>query len=246
MKGKTHSSALKFFLDVQNYKYRCTNLRIYYYLIKTTDYLKRRHKIDIVEVLFKESVSIEAEGRVNLKTPEGVYGAILGKFQTDSSKFRYLLRDYECVLSPVLEFCLFSCFELAEQAWFTIAIPLANIDYVKGKLKVRHNSKDIRTAVDAKFLEVGQKPSRPDTVYYQFSPFGLDIFTHRFSHFIITSDSCSRNAKLLVFTAQEQRGTDSVICLGFYLCSLYSERADYEQVTPLNILLPPKSFGKGR
>ena len=192
-----------------------------------------------MEVLFKESVSIEAEGRVNLQTPEGVYGAILGKFQTDCSKFRYLLRDYECVLSPILEFCLFSCFELAEQAWFTIVIPFANIDLVKGKLKVRHKSKDIRTAVDAKFLEAGQKPSRPDTVYYQFSPLGLDIFTHRFSQFIITSEGCSKNPKLLVFTAQEQRGTDSVLYLGFYLCSLYSERTDYEQVTPENILLSP-------
>ena len=227
-------------------------------LINTIDYLRRRHNIDIVQVLFKEPVSIEAEERVNLKTPEGVYGAILGKFQKDCSKFRYLLRDYECVLSPVLEFYLFSCFELAEQAWFTIAIPLANLNLVKGKLKVRHKSKVrdeskaqdeskvISTAEEAKFLEAGQKPSRPDTVYYQFSSFGLDIFTHRFSQFIITSEGCSRNAKLLVFTAQEQRGTDSVIFLGFYLCSLYSERADYEQVTPENILLLPKSFGKGR
>ena len=190
-------------------------------------------------MLFKESVSIEAEERVNLQTPEGVYGAILGKFQTDYATFRKLLRDYECVLSPVLEFCLFSCYELAEQAWYTIAIPLANIDLVKGTLKVWHKSKFIRTAVHAKFLEAGQKPSRLDTVYYKFSPFGLDIFTHHFSQFIITSEGCSRNAKLMVFTAQEKRGTDSVIYLGFYLCSLYSERADYEQVTPENILLPP-------
>ena len=194
----------------------------------------------------KDSISIYTKGRVNLKTPEGVYGAILGKFQTDYATYHKIFRDYECVLSPILEFCLFSCFELAEQAWFTIAIPLANIDFIKGKLKVWHKSKDVRTARDAKFLEAGQKPSRLDTVYYQFSPLGLDIFTHRFSQFIITSEGCSRNAKLMVFTAQEQRGTDSVICLGFYLCSLYSERADYEQVTPENILLLPKSFGKGR
>ena len=66
----------------------------------STDCLRRRHKIDIVQVLFKESVSIEAEERVNLQTPEGVYGAILGKFQKDCSKFRYLLRDYECVFEP--------------------------------------------------------------------------------------------------------------------------------------------------
>ena len=204
----------------------------------STDCLRRRHKIDIVEVLFKEPVSIEAEECINLQTPEGVYGVILGKFQTDYATFRKLFRD-ECVLSPVLEFCLFSCYELAEQAWYTIAIPLANIDLVKGKLKVWHKSKLSRTAVHAKFLKAGQKPSRLDTVYYKFSPFGLDIFTHHFSQFIITSEGCSRNAKLLVFTAQEQRGTDSVIYLGFYLCSLYSERADYERVTPENILLPP-------
>ena len=197
-----------------------------------TDYLGRRKKIDIVEVLFKESVSIETKGCINLQTPEGVYGAILGKLHTDSSPLRYLFRDYECVLNPVLEFCLFSCFELAEQSWFTIAIPLNNIEYIKGKFKVRHKSKDTKTARDAKLLEAEQKPSRSDTVYYKFTPFGLDIFTNRFSQFVITSEGCNRNAKLLIFIAQEQRITgirhQSVMYLGFYLCSLYSERADYE------------------
>ena len=187
-----------------------------------------------MEVLFKESISIETIGGVNLQTPEGVYGAILGKLHRDSSLLRYLFREYECVLNPMLEFGLFSCFELAEQSWFTIAIPLENIKYIKGKLKVRHKSKDARTARDAKLLEAEQKPSRFDTVYYKFTPFGLDIFTHRFSQLIVTSEECKRKAKLLIFIAQEQRITGlpnlSVIHLGFYLCSLYSERADYEQV----------------
>ena len=180
-------------------------------------------------MLFNESITIETKGHSNLQTPEGVYGAILGKFHTDSSPLRYLFRDYECILNPVLEFCLFSCFELAEQSWFTIAVPL---EYIKGNLKVRHKSKDARTARDAKLLEAEQKPSHFDTVYYKFTPFGLDIFTHRFSQLIITSEGCKKKAKLLIFISQEQRPLHQcVIHLGFYLCSLYSEKADYEQVT---------------
>ena len=182
-----------------------------------------------MEVLFKDSVSIETKGRIKLHTPEGVYGAILGKFHTDSSTFRSLYRECECVLSPVLEFCLFSCFELAEQSWFTISVPLKNIEYIKGKLKIWRQSKETRTARNAKLLEAGQRPSRLDTVYYKFTKYGLEIFTHRFSQFVITSERCDSHAELLVFVRMERRER-LVANFSLYLCSLYNERAGCRQV----------------
>ena len=182
-----------------------------------------------METLFGESIDIKTKCWINLHTPMGVYGAILGKFHTDSSIFRSLFLEEECVLSPVLEFCLFSIFKLAKQSWFTIAVPLENKEYIKGKLKIWHQSKDARTARDAKLLEAGQKPTRLDTVYYKFTSYGLEIFTHQFSQFIITSERCDSFAELLVFVKMEMRGRP-VANFTLYLCSLYNENSNYRQV----------------
>ena len=193
------------------------------------DYLAIEQEIDIVETLFGESIVINTKSCINLHTPMGVYGAILGKFHRDSSIFRSLFLEEECVLSPVLEFCLFSMFKLAKQSWFTIAVPLNNIEYIKGKLKIWHQSKDAGTARDAKLLETGQKPTRSDTVYYKFTSFGLEIFTHQFSQFVITSERCDSFAELLVFVKMEMRERP-VANFTLYLCSLYNENSNYRQV----------------
>ena len=188
-----------------------------------------------MEPLFGERVTIKPKRRINLQTPinletpEGVYGAILGKFHKDSSIFRYLFREYKCVLSPVLEFCLLSIFKLAKQSWFTIAVPLKNIEYIKGKLKFWHQSKDAGTGRDATLLDAGQKPIRLDTVYYKFTSFGLEIFTHQFSQFIITSERCDSFAELLVFVKMQIRERP-VANFSLYLCSLYNENSNYRQV----------------
>ena len=182
-----------------------------------------------METLFGESIVIKTKCWINLKTPVGVYGAILGKFHRDSSVFRSLLLEDECFLSPVLEFCLLSIFKLAKQSWFTIAVPLENIEYIKGKLKIWHQSKDARTARDATLLEAGQKPTRLDTVYYKFTSYGLEIFTHQFSQFVITSERCDSFAELLVFVKMEMRERP-VANFTFYLGSLYNENSNYRQV----------------
>ena len=211
-----------------------------------SDCLRKKLEFNVVKALFKKPIYIEEKG-VYLVTPVGVYGAIFGKVHGDSSAFRYLFRDPKfCVLSPVLEFYLFNIFKLAEQSWFTIVVPLTNVENIKGKLKFWHMERDTRTATDAELLEPEQKPTRLDTVYYKFTPLGLEIFTHRFSEFLLTSEGCSRNAKLLIFTAQEQSGREEcqtpLISVGFYLCSLYSERAEYEQVTSSSFI---SLFGSG-
>ena len=180
-------------------------------------------------MLFNEPITIETKACVHLQTPEGVYGAILGKFHIDCSTFRSLFQEYECVLSPVLEFCLLSIFKLAKQSWFTIGVPVSNIEFIKGKLKIWHQSKEARTARDAKLLEAGEKPSRLDTVYYKFTDYGLEIFTHRFSQFLITSERCDSFAELLIFVKMEGR-VRLVANFSLYLCSLYNERAEHRQV----------------
>ena len=182
-----------------------------------------------METLFGESITIRTKSCINLQTPRGVYGAVLGKFHRDSSIFRSLYLEDECVLSPVLEFCLLSIFKLAKQSWFTIAVPLENIEYIKGKLKIWHQSKDARTARDAELLDAEQKPTRLDTVYYKFTSFGLEIFTNQFSQFVVTSERCDSFAELLVFVKMEMRKRP-VANFTMYLCSLFNENSNYRQV----------------
>ena len=184
-----------------------------------------------MEVLFEDPISVEAFSLINLITPNGVYGAILGKIHEDSSNFRHLFPSRECLLSPVIEFCLVSVFELVKESWFSITVPLENLEYIKGDLKVRHISKDFKTITNAKLLEEGQEPSRTvDTVYYRFAPHGLEIFTHRFSQFIITSESCCRFCELLAFASPEV-DENNQITAKLYLCSFYNEKTDYKEVS---------------
>ena len=145
--------------------------------------LKRR--VGIVEIIHGSAVTIQAlHSDVILHVPDGVYGIILGNIHTDHWRFRHLVPENDCIISPICNFYWKdSDIKSATKFKLQVCHIFQNIYTIADKIKVirRENGESIT----AKYFTPKQDPSM---VYYNFNHRYIDILTPNFSKFFVTAE----------------------------------------------------------
>ena len=212
---------------------------------------------DIVEIVHGSPVTIQAlQANVILHVPEGVYGIILGNIVTNFRAFSHLVKEDDCMISPMCEFELHNYDDIPQGAWYTIQVPhIVKNFIIERKIKVTHRDKHTKTFGYALKLLTGEEPPSDDNVnvYYRLHEKYIEIFTQHFSQFIIYAENttlqavmgvmamdplqcCARAAELLVFGKWHlEMNDDATLEISIVMCSLHYTRTDLKQVSLNNL-----------
>ena len=160
-------------------------------------------RVQIVEIIHGSAVTIQAlHSDVILHVPDGVYGIIIGNIHTDHWRFRHLVTEKDCIISPICEYHLESSDATQDKEYirFRIQVPhtLNDNDLNEGKIKVKRVHKEVKS--DAIRFTRHQSP---EEVYYKYNRKYVEIFTHEFSKYIIYAEGirhCCGSAAMLAFS----------------------------------------------
>ena len=173
---------------------------------------------------------------VILHVPDGVYGVILGNIHTDHWKFRHLVVEKDCIISPICEYFFKKSNNSEKNAMFRLQVPhiVKNIEKVSQKIEVkfqpRRNGPLFQTHP---FQEHEMQPSAD--VSYKLHKTYIDIFSRHFSKFFITAKGikcCCHSAGLLVFSKMVQQ-SNPLANVRVYFTSLHYGMKDYLTVRGL-------------
>ena len=200
--------------------------RLYTLSLFITDVLK--HKAQIVEIIHGSAVTIQAlHSDVILHVPDGVYGIILGNIHTDHWRFRHLVPEKDCIISPICEFH-FCGSTLESPPRFKLLAPhiVRNI-YVEVKFQLKQGA----------VLQIAKRfttevPATPSEVFYNVHNGHVEILTDHFTKFLVTAkeiECCCHSAAVLVFSKLNREIADVRI----RFASLHYEKQDYLQVNTI-------------
>ena len=184
--------------------------------------------------------------RVILRVPKGCHGIILGNIHKNFKISNHLVKESDCIVSPMCEFEFHSYDDIPEGAWIKIEVPhiVKNLD-IASKIRVISRDRYQKCTEYAQKLEPEQEPYDYENIYYRFGESYLEIFTHHFSQFIVFAEnttldevmdkhnlhSCSKNVELLIFTKWIQNyASGPLLEVSLNMCSLQHEEKDYRQV----------------
>ena len=183
---------------------------------------------------------------VILHVPGGVYGIILGNIHTDHWRFRHLVHEKECIISPICEFH-FHGSSTHPKPKFRLLIPhiVRDIEktgrYIQVKLQVKQG--DILQK--AKHF-ISEAPIATGDVLYKTHDSYIEILTDHFTKFIVTAEEiecCCHSAVVLVFSRLDRESSPTIADIRIRFASLLYEKQDYLQV---NIILPPANDVMGK
>ncbi len=100
-----------------------------------------RRTFQIVEVLQGSATTVQApDSDVILHVPNGVHGILLGNIHTDLFKFAHLVKNTECIISPVCDLHVELMGEKrAERKPFLLKVPhiVENFEVAKRQIRVQ-------------------------------------------------------------------------------------------------------------
>ena len=190
-----------------------------------------------MEIVHGSAVTIQAlHSDVILHVPDGVYGIILGNIHRDHWRFRHLVEENDCIISPICEFFRKGAHTNER---FTIEVPhiLRDIPEARAKIAVKY-----RTHSEGTFSQAptsSQMRSSEDT-YFDYNSMHVDIHTRNLGNFFILAEDtncCSKNALMLAFCKMEEDGQTPVADIFLYFASLHYRYQDYRQVNINNVAI---------
>ena len=188
------------------------------------------------------AVTIQAlHSDVILHVPDGVYGIILGNIHTDHWRFRHLVPENDCIISPICEFH-FHGSNTQPKPKFTLLIPhiVVNIERTSQYIKVKFQMKQGEVLQKAKHFTLGA-PVTAGEVFYKTHNGYIEILTDHFTKFFVTAkeiECCCHSALVLVFSKMNCESDPHIADVGVCFASLHYKTQDYLQVsriTPLNV-----------
>ena len=184
------------------------------------------------DVSFEGPVSEETDTYIKFQTSEGIRGAKLNiksvdiaiaESHTEDHDVESVVKDYECILSHLLEFKLEDMGE-TQQGWLAIKTRLPDINSVKGdKLKVWKLTEGKAPTKAIELYHDTLKDLLHETMYYRQTEEDLSILTDEPCQFVVTAETC-RDVEVLVFAEVEDsnvRGETRNVNIFYYLCSVY-------------------------
>ena len=173
---------------------------------------------------------------VILHVPDGVYGIILGNIHTDHWRFIDLVPENDCIISPICEYHLkrVDATREEENIRFRIQVPHTLNDYelVEGKIKVKRVQKEV-TSDAMRFT----RHQSPEEVYYKYNRKYVELFTPKFSQYIIYAEGirhCCGSAAIVAFSKMTWGDVGPLATVTAYLCNANYGYGDYRQVRVLN------------
>ena len=193
---------------------------------------------------------VPQNSQVILHVPEGLLGVILGNVYENIKTLNYLVKETDCIVSPMCEFELHSIDAFRQGVLVKIQVPhIVKNPNVREKIRVISRDRYHQSIEYAEELLPEEEPPDSDNIYYRIKEKYIEIFTHHFSQYIAyaedttfeevvtTEDAgediphcCSKNVELLVFTKWIQKGTDPLLEVILHMCSSHYEEVDYRQV----------------
>ena len=167
-----------------------------------------------------------------LHVPDGVYGIILGNIHTDHWRFRYLVPEKDCIISPMREYFIRG--NTNQRGNYKIEVPhiVPNITQLRDKIKVRYQHKIDDPFVNASLTRSPQKLHDPQAVYFDVNRNYIEIITHQFTRFLVTAEAiicCSRSVQMLVFSSMKPIHNPYAEVRFYFGSPLYKYK-DYRQV----------------
>ena len=177
---------------------------------------------------------------VILHVPDGVYGIILGNIHTDHWRFRHLVGENDCIISPICDFN-FKGSTLPEGSRFRIQVShIVGDSGPQKQIKVKHGLTNEFSA--AKYITNCDRNS--EDVYFNCNSSKVDIYTRHFSKYIIYAENlncCGKRVAMLGFSKMPKSGRMATVIL--YFCSRHYMFEGYKEVCDFHIyiqyLLPP-------
>ena len=188
-----------------------------------------------MEIIHGSAVTIQAlHSDVILHVPDGVYGIILGNIHTDHWRFRHLIPENDCIISPICEFH-FHGSTIQPKPKFRLLIPhiLCNTEKTARYIQVKFQQKQGGVLQQAKHLN-SQYPVASNDVIFELHSRNVEILTDHFSEFLITAkeiECCCHSALVLVFSRMNCESNPTIADIGICFASLHFKIQDYLQVT---------------
>ena len=181
---------------------------------------------------------------VILHIPDGVCGVLLGNIHTDLSKFAHLVRDTECIVSPVCDLHVeFTKGNMQERQPFKLLIPHIMKDFQLAKEQSRiqifeHSNKDPLTVLPLGETEedTSALPLKQVKPLFCVSRNYVELFCNHFCQILVSAEAagcCCQSANLLVFSRMDPPNEYTSLPLAnmkIYLTSLLTNMDDFFQV----------------
>ena len=205
-----------------------------------------KHRVQIVEIIHGSALTIQAlYSDVILHVPDGVYGIILGNIHTDHGRFRHLVPENDCIISPICEFH-FHGSTIQPKPKFRLLVPhiLRNIEKTARYIQVKFQLKQDGVLQQAKHSN--SHPLASNDVIYELHSHYVEILTDHFTKFLVTTEEiecCCHSALVLVFSRMNRESSPTIADIRIRFASLLYEKQDYLHV---NIILPPVNEVMGK
>ena len=171
-----------------------------------------------------------------LHVPDGVYGIILGNIHTDHWRFRHLVPEKDCIISPICEFFFKASDKSKRNATFRLQVPhiVKSIEEVGQNIEVKFQRRKNAPLLHARPFHDNRILSSDD-VLYKLHKSEVEIFSLHFSKIFITAKGikcCCHSAGLLVFSKLVKQ-PNPLANVRVYFTSLHYDIKDYVQVRML-------------
>ena len=176
---------------------------------------------------------------VILHIPDGVYGIILGNIHTDHRRFRHLVGENDCIISPICEYH-FHGSSTHPKPKFRLLIPhiVRNIEKTGGCIQVKLQLKQGEVLQKVNHF-TSEAPIATGDVLYKTHGSYIEILTDHFTKFIVTAkeiECCSHSSVVLVFLRMDRESSPTIADIRICFASLHYEKQDYLQVMHLYLV----------
>ena len=163
---------------------------------------------------------------VILHVPDGVYGIILGNIHTAHWRFRHLVGENDCIISPVCDFD-FKGSELPDGSRFRMQVCHIVRDPRHFRdIRVKYGLRN--EMFDAK--NISNCGTYSDEVYFKCNSRFIDISTRHFSEYIIYAEArncCGQSIAVVGFSKMKSSTLATII---LHFCSLHYMEYGYREV----------------
>ncbi len=204
-----------------------------------------RRTFQIVEILQGFSkIIVPPNSDVVLHVPDGVCGVLLGNIHTDPAKFAHLVRDTECIVSPVCDLHVeLTTGNTQERQPFKLLIPhiMKDLELAKEKTRVQifeHPNNDPLTALPSRAAEdnTSALPLKQAKALFCVRRSYVELLCTHFCQILVSAEAagcCCHKANLLVFSRMDPPNVYTSLPLAnmkIYLTSLLTNMEDFFQV----------------